>query len=200
MLHKNSKIAFGGMWVFPGGRIDPEDHPQDGDPDTAARNAAAREAHEEAGIDSRPEDFVFFSHWTPPPVTPKRFATWFFAARADTHEVVVDGGEIRDHAWLRPADALARHATGEIDLVPPTWITLYQLTLGNSTDEILERLLRSAPRIFETRIGVDEQGERVAMWAGDAGYESGDGSVSGARHRLVMRSGGFVFDNTAVDY
>ena len=22
MLHKNSKIAFGGMWVFPGGRID----------------------------------------------------------------------------------------------------------------------------------------------------------------------------------
>ena len=25
MLHKTSKIAFGGMWVFPGGRIDPED-------------------------------------------------------------------------------------------------------------------------------------------------------------------------------
>ena len=25
MLRKNSKIAFGGMWVFPGGRVDPED-------------------------------------------------------------------------------------------------------------------------------------------------------------------------------
>ena len=25
MLRKNSKIAFGGMWVFPGGRVDPGD-------------------------------------------------------------------------------------------------------------------------------------------------------------------------------
>ena len=25
MLRKNSKIAFGGMWVFPGGRVDEED-------------------------------------------------------------------------------------------------------------------------------------------------------------------------------
>ena len=26
MLHRTSKVSFGGMWVFPGGRIDPEDH------------------------------------------------------------------------------------------------------------------------------------------------------------------------------
>jgi hypothetical protein len=25
MLHRNSKIAFGGMWVFPGGRVDAAD-------------------------------------------------------------------------------------------------------------------------------------------------------------------------------
>ena len=25
MLRRNSKIYFGGMWVFPGGRVDPED-------------------------------------------------------------------------------------------------------------------------------------------------------------------------------
>ncbi|MGD8418276.1 MAG: NUDIX hydrolase, partial [Pseudomonadales bacterium] len=106
MLHKTSKIAFGGMWVFPGGRIDPEDHPADGDPHTAARNAAARETLEEAGIESKPEDFVYFAHWTPPASTPKRFATWFFAARADSHEVSIDGGEIQDHAWLEPAAAL----------------------------------------------------------------------------------------------
>ena len=72
MLHKTSKISFGGMWVFPGGRIDPEDHPEDGDMDQAARNAAARETQEEAGLISAPESFVFFSHWTPPPSTPKR--------------------------------------------------------------------------------------------------------------------------------
>ncbi|MEZ5557675.1 MAG: NUDIX hydrolase [Pseudomonadales bacterium] len=77
MLHKTSKVAFGGMWVFPGGRIDPEDYPADGDLDVAARNAAVRETLEEAGIASRPEQFVYFAHWTPPPSTPRRFATWF---------------------------------------------------------------------------------------------------------------------------
>ena len=27
MLHRNSKIAFCGMWVFPGGRVDDADRP-----------------------------------------------------------------------------------------------------------------------------------------------------------------------------
>ena len=52
MLKKNSKIYFGGMWVFPGGRVDPED----ADVDDASEfgrfeRAAIREAHEEAAID-----------------------------------------------------------------------------------------------------------------------------------------------------
>ena len=200
MLHKTSKIAFGGMWVFPGGRIDAEDHPEDGDIDVAARNAAARETMEEAGIASRPEDFVWFAHWTPPPITPKRFATWFFAARADSHEVAIDGGEIQDHQWLSPAQALARHAEGEIDLAPPTWITLYQLSRYGSTAEILEKLQAMETRIYETRIGQNTEGVRVAMWAGDAGYEQGDGTIAGERHRLVMKPGGFVFENTVVSY
>ena len=34
MLRKNARIDFGGMWVFPGGRIDPEDYPEAGDPNT----------------------------------------------------------------------------------------------------------------------------------------------------------------------
>lgn len=200
MLHKTSKIAFGGMWVFPGGRIDAEDHPQDGDLDTAARNAAARETMEEAGIESSPDDFIYFAHWTPPAITPRRFATWFFAAQASSHVVSVDGGEIQDHVWLSPGQALERHAAGEIDLAPPTWITLHQLSLYSSTAEILERLQNSRTRIYETRIGEDAQGVRVAMWAGDAGYSSADAKVNGERHRLVMKPGGFVFENTVERY
>jgi 8-oxo-dGTP pyrophosphatase MutT (NUDIX family) len=200
MLHKSSKIAFGGMWVFPGGRIDAEDHPVDGDLNVAARNAAARETMEEAGIESTPEDFLFFSHWTPPPVAPVRFATWFFAARADSHRVSIDGGEIQDHEWLRPAVALERHGAGEIDLAPPTWVTLFQLSLYPTTGEILERLRGLEPKVYQTRIAKDSDGVRVAMWAGDAGYDSWDGSVAGERHRLVMKPGGFVFENTVEVY
>ena len=62
MLRKNSKITFGGMWVFPGGKIDAADYPG-GEVDanhleSAARAAAVRETEEEAGITVASEDYV----------------------------------------------------------------------------------------------------------------------------------------------
>ena len=80
MLRRNSKIAFGGMWVFPGGRVDPGDaDPQNpADELAAARRAAIREASEEAGLLIGDEALIPFSHWTPPAITPRRFLTWFF--------------------------------------------------------------------------------------------------------------------------
>src|SRR5258705_9024241 len=116
------------MWVFPGGRIDAADCPDDGDVNVAACNAAVRETREEAGLTLTPDGFVWFAHWTPPPAAPKRFATWFFAARADSYSVTIDGGEIQNHQWVTPAAALAQHAAGTIDLAPPTWVTLYQVS------------------------------------------------------------------------
>ena len=51
MLRRDTELAFaGGAWVFPGGRIDPEDFPEGTNADDpaavlrAAHNAAAREA------------------------------------------------------------------------------------------------------------------------------------------------------------
>ena len=204
MLHKASQIAFGGMWVFPGGRIDPEDHPQAGPDagslDVAARNAAVRETQEEAGLALSPEGFVWFAHWTPPPSTPKRFATWFFAARANDDVVAIDGGEIQNHQWLQPAVALQRHAAAEIDLAPPTWVTLHQLSLYPSVDAVLARFGGAPPHYYVTHLAKRADGVRVAMWEGDAGYETYDADVDGARHRLVMTSGGFVFENTVTRY
>src|SRR3954467_4532025 len=79
MLRRNSKIAFGGMWVFPGGRVDPAD--LDGVPAhdevAAARRAAVRETHEEAGLVVAEDGLVVFSHWVPPAGVPVRFSTWF---------------------------------------------------------------------------------------------------------------------------
>jgi 8-oxo-dGTP pyrophosphatase MutT (NUDIX family) len=200
MLHKSSQIAFGGMWVFPGGRIDAEDYPSDGDVNVAARNAAVRESREEAGLTLTPDGFVWFAHWTPPPVTPKRFATWFFAARADSHNVTIDGGEIQNHQWVTPAGALAQQAAGTIDLAPPTWVSLYQMSRCPTVDAVLERLRAYGPRYYKTRISKRADGVRVAMWYGDAGYGKWDADASGARHRLVMTPGGFVFENSVEKY
>ena len=86
MLRRNSRIYFGGMWVFPGGRVDPEDREIgdsgiidcDGLTLTGFRIAAVREANEEAGIDLRGATLHHFAHWLPPSVRPKRFSTHFF--------------------------------------------------------------------------------------------------------------------------
>ena len=200
MLRKNSKIAFGGMWVFPGGRIDAEDYPRGGDKELGARNAAAREAREEAGVHVDPAAFVWFAHWTPPPSTPVRFATWFFAARAGDQAVRIDDGEIKAHQWIRPADALAKHKRGEIDLVPPTWVTLHHLASHAPVDDLLRRLQGHQPRFYETRLARRKDGVRVAMWEGDAGYADWDADRDGPRHRLAMPQDGFVFENNAVAY
>lgn len=198
MLRKTSAIRFGGMWVFPGGRVDPGDRLPGDDDTMAARRAAAREAREEAGIEVDPGEFLWFSHWTPPPITPKRFSTWFFAARAEGHHaaITVDGGEIDDHLWINPARALARHAVGEIDLVPPTWMTLQRLCARDTVTGVLEELGATPPRVYVTHLGKTPEGDRVALWAGDAGYEAWDASVPGPRHRLTMAKSGYRFEES----
>ena len=64
----------------------------------------------------------------------------------------------------------------------------------------IERFSANPPKVYQTRVAKDAQGNRVAMWHGDAGYEPWDATAAGARHRLVMAPGGFVFENDAEDY
>ena len=201
MLRKNSKIAFGGMWVFPGGKIDNDDEVLDanGKPDELATAAAAavREAAEEASVAVDPADLVWFAHWVPPPVMPKRFATFFFAARHDepTSKVLIDDGEITEHEWMRPVDAMARRDGGEIELAPPTWMTLHRLSGFTTIAGALAELDAEDPPFYETHMARTDDGP-VAMWTGDAGYESNDPSVEGPRHRLTLIEDGYVFADT----
>ena len=190
MLRKNAGQSFGGMWVFPGGRLEPDD---DG---PAA--AAVREAQEETGLDLARDDLVPFAHWVPPEGAPKRFATWFFLAALPpgAADVVVDGGEIGDHVWTSPADALERHAAGEVELAPPTWVTLHSLAEAVSPEDALARARREEIAYFSTRIR--GHGEALlAVWAPDAAYEGGDVDAAGPRHRLVMAThGGWTYERT----
>jgi 8-oxo-dGTP pyrophosphatase MutT (NUDIX family) len=201
MLHRTSKVHFGGMWVFPGGRLDPEDYQGNASPDDAARCAAARETREETGLIVRPEDFAWFAHWTPPPGKNRRYATWFFATAIQTDSPVeVDGHEIQNHEWITPADALIRHSLGEIDLAPPTWITLHQLALHSPTSDLMSHLDAQDVRTYQTRVSQRADGVRVALWLGDAGYQNADADTIGARHRLVMSESGFIFENDVYEY
>ena len=189
MLRKNREISFGGMWVFPGGKVDEDDFDHSGNLEFAVRNTAVREAREEAGLRIDPGSLVWFSHWTPPNVALRKYATWFFAADANhLGEVQVDGNEIEDHAWIEPKAVLDLHQHGRMDLAPPTWVTLYTLSRQPSTANILESFRKRVPRIYETRFVKKPDGSRVAMWKGDAGYETGCIEADGPRHRLAKDS------------
>jgi len=127
LLQRSPALAFApGAWVFPGGRIDADDHRHG--PQRAPCAAAVREAYEEAGITLAAQGLVEVAHWTTPPGQPRRFATWFFIADANhCHTVRIDGVEAVDFRWLRPQDALAAGHHGGLHLIRPTLATLDQL-------------------------------------------------------------------------
>lgn len=201
MLRRDSKLAFaGGAWVFPGGRIDPEDYPggavSEGAVLTAARNAAAREAMEEAGLTVDAGSLVWFAHWTPGAIAARRFATWFFVGAAPEGRVVVDDGEIREHQWIRPADALARREVGEIELIPPTWVTLHTLAEATSTDDWCAAARDREPQIYRTHIARVEGGI-ASIWQGDAAYDDLDTDRPGPRNRLLMLDTGWRLETSS---
>jgi len=195
LLKRNKALFFaGGFWVFPGGAIDDADRAAAaGDLDRAARLAAAREAAEEAGVFADPDAMVPLSHWTTPVVEKRRFATWFFAAplAADT-EVTIDHGEIHAARWLGPAEALAEHAAGALNLMPPTYVTLRNLAAYPDLAALLAAEARSpVPRVQPV---LGREGEQlVIIYPGDAAYEGGDPGLAGPRHRCVLDGRQWVF-------
>ncbi|MGE0730847.1 MAG: NUDIX domain-containing protein [Acidimicrobiia bacterium] len=195
LLRRSAELAFhGGSWVFPGGRLDPEDyHPERPDDlEHAAARAAAREAHEEAGVQIDPAHLLPFAHWTTPPGRNRRFATWFFVApmtgaRA-TFDVTVDGSEINDHLWVTPPEAIAAHARAEVELPAPTFVSLTRLGGYRDVAHAVAAIPTEPYRHFTPRL-VHVDGEWVAtLYNGDVAFEHEhvDLQAPGPRHRIWL--------------
>ena len=200
LLQRNRAVKFaGGMWVFPGGSLDPEDwDAADEDEAAAARVGAAREAAEECGLVIDPDIMVQISHWTTPVAEPKRFYTWFFLALAPPDPVVaIDDDEIKDHAWLNIAEAVRRHAAGELGLYPPTIMTLRRLLGYMSAEDAMIGVAAHDPVTVFPVFAKTDSGIAV-MFEGDAGYDSGEADTAGARHRAVLLDGVWRYEHQGV--
>jgi 8-oxo-dGTP pyrophosphatase MutT (NUDIX family) len=198
LVRRSSGLDFlGGAWVFPGGRIDPEDYLPDAPADhlAAARRAAVREAAEEAGLTLVEEQLIPLSRWIAPEGLPKRFDAWFFVAPAAGEAVCVDGVEIHDHRWMRAEEALAAQSTGEIMLPPPTFVTLIHLSRYRSVSDAVSTLRDMAAETFNPRIRAIPEGA-CSLYAGDAAYEGGELESPGPRHRLWILSSGWRYERT----
>jgi 8-oxo-dGTP pyrophosphatase MutT (NUDIX family) len=165
LVQRHPAASFmGGVWVFPGGAVQPEDR----SPAATAR----RELREEAGLDvAAGRELVHFSRWITPLEVKVRFDTSFFLTEAPPDaDGEPDGAETVDLRWLSPHDALAAGDRGELALVFPTIKHLEQLARFASVEEALAVARGRDVEPVLPRI-VGEGAELRVLLPGDPGYE-----------------------------
>ena len=111
-------------------------------------------------------------------------------------DVVVDGGEIDLHRWYRPLDAIDESKNKKIKMMPPTFVTLTQLSQCSSAQAAINMFSQREVMEFKPKFTMND--ERVCMlYSGDIGYDTGDSTLEGEpRHRLWMLDSGWVYEKT----
>lgn len=164
MVRRSPHASFmPGVWVFPGGAIEPGEEPA---------SCAARELAEETGIVlDEPDAALPWARWITPEVAPVRFDTHFVVALAPPHSPPTpDGVEVTEAAWLAPRAALDAHASGEIELVFPTVRTLESLLPHASAEEVIEAARNRVVEPILPRVVGTREDHRILL-PGDPGYD-----------------------------
>ncbi len=113
-------------------------------------------------------------HWVTPLGERRRFDTRFFVARApEAQEPLHDDGETIASVWVRPVDAIRMWRNGEIQMFPPTVVSLEFLQPFGTADEAMQAAAAvGVPPVVLPRVLLDEE-ERVlgVIRPGEPGYD-----------------------------
>lgn len=210
LMKRHQDMAFGNAWVFPGGKIDPQDyekaksvparfdhkqHIAQAEID-AAYHAAIRESREEASVDMDEQHLVLMSCWTTPVLGDRpRFRTWFFVGEPGQQEIRADGREMLDYRWMRVKDAIQMEQVRALNMFPPTYTTLLEISQYPDVATTLAELRTRPLQTYNPKL-MPCEGGYVSLYEGDAGYEAGDVNATGARHRLLVDKDGYHLQKT----
>jgi hypothetical protein len=110
----------------------------------------------QAGLAAAASALRPWARWITPEFERRRFDTWFYVARLPDGQEARDlGGEGERAAWLDPADALERHAAGELPMLPPTQVCLEELAAAGCVDEVLATARSVRPVSPSVKRGAD---------------------------------------------
>lgn len=102
------------------------------------------------GLVLRADLLGVWAHWITPEFEPRRYDTRFFVAVLPAGQVTRDVTSESDQvAWLRPADAVRAVDTGELAMLPPTYLCCHDLSpyaavadvLAASADRVVRPIL-----------------------------------------------------------
>lgn len=168
LLRRTLEASFmPGVWVFPGGAVEPSD----GAGEAAFRACAMRELEEEAGILlPAEEELVLFSRWITPEFISTRFDARFFLALAPPHTPPQpDGAEMIEAGWYSPADALEELGAGEMSLAFPTIRQLEALREFAAAEEALDAHRGGAVEAILPKLIGEGESQRLTL-PGDPDY------------------------------
>ncbi|HKY13959.1 MAG TPA: hypothetical protein VJM33_03470 [Microthrixaceae bacterium] len=156
----------------------------DGDPKVTARFAAHRhevdtgrlglaEMCRREGLRLATHGLHAFARWITPLGAPRRYDTRFFVALAPRHQTALhDDREVIAHLWVRPADALERHATGELPMIFPTVRSLEAIDRFSGARDVVEHaeMIGTVEAVLPT-VREDASGLRIVL-PGDEEYDA----------------------------
>ncbi len=178
MMRRSPTMRFApGMYVFPGGRLDPVDvitgaqiegYPVDRDAARASAEpallrslvaCAVRELGEESGVLVAPADLLLVDHWVTPEHSPMRYDVRFFAAEVPAgQEPRAVGTEMDEVRWIGVGTALEQARAGVLPMLVPALSVLGFLDACGSIAGLREAAGRRdvQPRLPRRGAGADD--------------------------------------------